>query len=55
MIRPGIGGRFVRDFGGFERNWRISGTIKAFRTLLSDAQAPVGSVAKGKEEDGIVL
>jgi hypothetical protein len=54
VIGPGIGGCFVSDFGGFERNGGISRTIEAFRAFLADAQAPGGSVAKGKEEDGIV-
>jgi len=54
MIGPGIGGGFMGDIGGFERDGRVPGTIQAFRPFLADAQAPVGIIAKGKEENGIV-
>jgi len=54
MISPRIGGGFVGDLGGFEGDGRIAGTIHPFRALQSDAQAPVGIIAKGKNKNGVV-
>src|SRR6266436_6764091 len=55
MIRPGICGGFVRDFGGLKRNRRVTGTIETLRALLADAEAPVGVVAKGQNKDRVML
>jgi hypothetical protein len=54
VIRPGIGDGFMGDIEGFERDGRVPWAIQAFRPFLADAQAPVGIVAKSKEENGIV-
>src|SRR6266699_3705866 len=55
MIRPGIGGGLVRDFGGLKRNRRVARTIETLRPLLADAEAPVGVVAKGQNKDRVML
>src|SRR6266581_1251871 len=55
MIRPGIGGGLVRDFGGLQRNRRVARTIETLRPLLADAEAPVGVVAKGQNKDRVML
>src|SRR5712691_4656085 len=55
MIRPGIGGGLVGDFGGLKRNRRVTGTIETLRALLANAEAPVGVVAKGQNKDGVML
>src|SRR5260370_37897983 len=55
MIGPGIGGGFVRDFGGLKRNRRVTGTIETLRALLANTEAPVGVVAKGQNKDGVML
>src|SRR2546425_5363635 len=55
MIRPGICGGFVRDFGGLKRNRRVARTIETLRPLLADAEAPVGVVAKGQNKDGVMF
>src|ERR1700687_5917308 len=54
MIGPGIGGGFMGDIGGFERDGGVAGAIQAFGAFLANAEAPVGIVAKGKDENGIV-
>jgi hypothetical protein len=54
VVGPGIGGGFVCDFDRFERDRRIPRAIEPFRTLLANAQAPVGLVAKCQDEDGVV-
>src|SRR5260370_13590001 len=55
MIRPGICGGFVRDFGDLKRNRRVARTIETLGPLLADAEAPVGVVAKGQNKDGVML
>src|SRR6266702_4330922 len=55
MIRPGIGGGLVRDFGGLQRNRRVARTIETLRPLLADAEAPVGVVDKGQNKDRVML
>src|SRR5713101_6651754 len=55
MIRPGICGGFVRDFGGLKRNRRVTGTIETLRALLANTEAPVGVVAKGQNKDGVMF
>src|SRR5260370_9069368 len=55
MIRPGICGGFVRDFGGLKRNRRVARSIETLGPLLPDAEAPVGVVAKGPHKDGRML
>src|SRR5207245_2153336 len=55
MVRPGIRGSLVCDFGRFKRNRRIASAIEAFGSLEADANAPVGLVAKGEQEDGVVF
>src|SRR5712692_6186901 len=54
VIGPGVGAGFVSDIRGFERDGRISRAIQALRAFLADAEAPVGIVTKGKDENGIV-
>src|SRR6266705_4299727 len=55
MIRPGIGGGLVRDFGGLKRNRRVARTIETLWALLADAEAPVGFVAKGQNKDRVMF
>jgi len=55
VVSPGVCGGLVGDFGRFKRNRRVASAIEAFRPLKADAKAPVGLVAKGDEEDGVVL
>src|SRR6266478_3562689 len=55
MIGPGIGGGFVRDFGGLKRNRRVTGTIETLRALLANTEAPVGVVAEGQNKDGVMF
>jgi hypothetical protein len=54
MIGPGIRCGLVSDIGGFERDWRVTGAIQTLRSLQAKAEAPIGIITKGKEEDGIV-
>src|SRR6266481_1447375 len=55
VVGPGITGRIVSDFGGIESDGRIPRTIQAFRTFLSDAQAPGGIISGGEQKNRIVL
>ncbi len=54
MIGPGVGAGFMGNFGGLQRDRRIPRAIEAFRPFQADSQAPVGLVAKRKDENGIV-
>src|SRR6266436_5542286 len=55
MIGPGIGGGFVRDFGGLKRNRGVARTIETLRPLLANTEAPVGVVAEGQNKDRVML
>src|SRR6266849_4365034 len=49
-----VGASLVGDIRRFEGDGRISGAIQTLRAFLADAEAPVGIVTKGKDENGIV-
>src|SRR6266404_5486260 len=55
VIGPGIASGFVRYFGSFEVDRRVSGTVEPLWPFLTDPETPGRIVAGSQEENRVML